>query len=122
MKKPKDVEDYLSWFSVETKKKLIEMRKIILEAAPEAEEKISYAMPAYFMGKALVYFAGYKQHIGFYPTSSGIRNFQSEFGDYKYSKGAVQFPLDRPLPKKLIIKIVKLRVKENQQKQKVRKL
>lgn len=86
---------------------------------PDAEESISYGMPAYKLnGKALVYFAAFKNHIGFYATPSGHSEFTMELSKYKQGKGSVQFPLDKPLPSGLITKIVKFRVKENLQKQK----
>jgi uncharacterized protein YdhG (YjbR/CyaY superfamily) len=95
---------------------LQELREIIRKAAPKAEEVISYKMPAYKLNGMLVYFAGYKNHVGFYPTSSGIKNFSDEFGDYKWSKGAVQFPLKEKLPKALITRIVKHRIDVNSKK------
>lgn len=107
-----EIDIYISTFPAEVKNKLEEIRAIIKKAVPEAEEIISYKMPAYKLNTVLVYFAGYKNHIGFYPTSSGIREFQNAFGDFKWSKGAVQFPIDQPLPEKLITKIVKYRVNE----------
>lgn len=76
-------------------------------------------MPAYKLNGILVYFAGYKQHIGFYPTSSGIEAFQDKLSDYKFSKGAIQFPFDKPLPVKLITDIVKYRIKQNEDKAKL---
>lgn len=94
------------------KERLEEIRTIIQKAIPDAEEIISYNMPAYKTTSVAVYFAGYKNHIGFYPTSSGIKNFSSEFKDYQWSKGAVQFPLDKKLPATLITKISKFRAKE----------
>ncbi len=75
-------------------------------------ETISYQMPTFTLHGNLVHFAAHKNHIGFYPTPSGIRNFQDEFTDYKWSKGAVQFPLDRPIPFELIARIVRFRVEE----------
>ncbi len=90
--------------------------QIIQAAAPEAEEKISYQMPAFAQNGILVYFAAHKNHIGFYPTSSGIRVFRKELAAYESSKGAVKFPLDRPLPLKLIGEIVKFRLAENSKK------
>jgi len=95
---------------------LQELRSIIKKAAPQAEEVISYKMPAYKQNGMLVYFAGYKNHVGFYPTSTGIKNFSHEFGKYKWSKGAVQFPLNEKLPIALIIKIVKHRIEANSEK------
>jgi uncharacterized protein YdhG (YjbR/CyaY superfamily) len=106
------IDEYIRGFSGETRKKLEEIREIIRSTVPEAEEVISYGMPAYKMKKVLVYFAGYNNHIGFYPTGSGIRKFSHEFGSYKWSKGAVQFPLNGPLPKDLIIRITLFRKEE----------
>lgn len=108
------VPEYLATFPAATRKVLQELRRLIRDAAPGADETISYNMPAYRQTGMLVYFAGYKNHIGFYPTGAGIRAFEKEFGSYKYSKGAVQFPLDEPLPAKLIQRIVRFRVKEEQ--------
>jgi uncharacterized protein YdhG (YjbR/CyaY superfamily) len=89
------------------------MRKVISEQAPEAREKISYQMPTFDLHGNLVHFAAYAKHIGFYPTSSGIKAFEHKFAKYKFSKGAVQFPLDEPLPLPLIREIVRFRVAEN---------
>ena len=116
MNGPNDIDRYISGFQSELREKLQELREIITRAAPEAEEVISYSMPAYRLHGILVYFAGHKNHIGFYPTSSGIEAFISELKDYKFSKGAIQFPLDKPLPAKLITEIVRFRVKENMTK------
>jgi Uncharacterized conserved protein len=107
---------YIATFPESIQPMLKKLRTVIKEAAPEAEEKISYQMPAYMLRGPLVYFAAYKTHIGFYPTSSGIRNFQDELTDYKTSKGAVQFPINESLPYDLIRRIVKFRVEENSQK------
>ena len=111
-----DIDKYIVIFPDEMQGKLQELREIIRRAAPEAEEVISYSMPAYRLHGILVYFAGHKNHIGFYPTSSGIEAFISELKDYKFSKGAIQFPLDKPLPAKLITEIIRFRVKENMTK------
>lgn len=108
-----NVDEYIASFPAETQILLQKMRTIIKKAAPKAEECISYGMPAYKLNGALVYFAGYKKHIGFYPTGSGISNFKDEIAVYKNSKGAVQFPLDKPLPLQLISTITKFRVAEN---------
>ncbi|MBS1636866.1 MAG: DUF1801 domain-containing protein [Bacteroidetes bacterium] len=115
------VNAYIAGFPKATRELLREMRAIIMNAAPEAEETISYRMPAYKYQGILVYFAAYKGHIGFYPTASGIHQFQKEIAAYKSSKGAVQFPLDKPLPAGLITKMVKFKVKENQEKAKAKK-
>lgn len=107
------IDQYISAFPEHTQKLLQQMRTIIQKAVPKAEEVISYGMPAYKLHTVLVYFAGYKNHIGFYPTSSGIRVFKDQFAAYKSSKGAVQFPLDKPLPVKLIKEITVFRAKED---------
>jgi uncharacterized protein YdhG (YjbR/CyaY superfamily) len=116
----KNIDEYIVDFPDETRSMLEELRLSIQEAAPKAEEVISYGMPAFKQNGMLVYFAGYKKHIGFYPTASGIASFKKELIPYKSSKGAVQFPLDKPLPLGLIKKIVKFRVKENLQKAKLK--
>ncbi len=112
------VEAYIATFPPHTREMLEEIRTIIRSAVPKAEEVISYGMPAYKLQSVLVYFAGYQNHLGFYPTASGIREFQKEISVYKNSKGAVQFPLDKKLPKALITKMVKFRAKEVIEKEK----
>ena len=116
----KDVDSYIALFPKETQLLLETMRTVIRKAAPKAEEVISYKMPAYKLGTMLVFFAGYKNHIGFYPSGSGIEAFKKELSVYKGAKGSVQFPLNKPLPIGLITKIVKLRVKENLEKIKLK--
>lgn len=112
-----DVESYINSFPPVTQKALKQMRATIKKTAPKAEEVISYQMPAYkYNGQTLVYFAGYDRHIGFYPTASGIENFKKEFTGYKSSKGAVQFPLGKPLPLDLVTRIVQFRIKINEEK------
>ncbi len=111
-----EIDTYIASFPKPTQLRLQEIRAIIQKALPKAEEIISYKMPAYKQYAVLVYFAGYKNHIGFYPTSSGIRNFITEFSNYKWSKGAVQFPIDKPMPAKLITKISKFRLQEEKEK------
>ena len=111
--KPKSTEEYISNFPKETQILLQDIRKTIKNAAPEADEIISYGMPAYKLnGKALVYFAGYKNHIGFYATPTGHSEFLVELSKYKQGKGSVQFPIDHPIPYWLIEQIVVFRVKE----------
>jgi uncharacterized protein YdhG (YjbR/CyaY superfamily) len=107
------IDDYIATFPNDIQKKLQEMRATIKETAPDAEEKISYQMPTFFLKGNLVHFAAFKNHIGFYPVPTGIEKFKKELSAYKTSKGAVQFPLDKPLPSDLIRKIVKFRVAEN---------
>lgn len=107
--KPENIDQYIANFPAATQKLLQQVRETIQLAVPEATEVISYGMPAFKQKGILVYFAGYAKHIGFYPTGSGIEAFKNEFGDYKWSKGAVQFPLDKPLPLDLITRITKFK-------------
>jgi len=113
----KTVDEYFAAFPANTKAILKELRKTIRQAAPQAEELISYNMPAFTLHGRLVYYAAYKNHIGFYPVSSAIKTFQKELSDYKTSKGTIQFPIDKPIPFNLITKIVKFRVRENLEKE-----
>ena len=107
------IDEYIAGFPPEIQKKLVELRAVIKAAAPTAGEKISYQMPTFTLKGNLVHFAAYKNHIGFYPAPRGIEEFKDELSAYKGSKGAVQFPLDQPLPLELIGRIVKFRVSEN---------
>lgn len=107
------VDEYIMQFPIEVQDILQKLRLIIKEAAPEAEETISYQMPAFSLNGTLVYFAVWKKHIGFYPTSSGINAFKEELLPYKGTKGSIHFPLSKALPTELITKIVKFRVAEN---------
>lgn len=113
---PSTVDEYIAAFPKEVQKILIQLRKKIKTAAPTAEEVISYQMPGYKQNGMLVFFAAYEKHIGFYPTASGIEKFKTEIKKYNWSKGAVQFPIDRKLPLGLVSKIVKYKVKENENK------
>jgi len=111
---PKSTEEYISNFPKEVQLLLQEVRKTIKKVAPEAEESISYGMPAYkLIKKPLVYFAGYKNHIGFYATPTGHIEFAKELSKYKQGKGSVQFPINEPLPLELITRMIQFRVKEN---------
>ena len=116
-----DVNGYIQQFPEEISEKLRLMRNLIRKAAPNAEEYISYGMPAYKLNGILVYFAAFKNHIGLYATPSGHSAFENELSKYKSGKGSVQFPHDQPLPQGLISKIVKFRVKENTERLKVKK-
>jgi uncharacterized protein YdhG (YjbR/CyaY superfamily) len=116
LKTPANIDKYIGGFPTPVQSKLKVLRKTIKKAAPGAEEKISYRMPAFYLNGILVYFAAQTRHIGFYPTSSGVTAFKKELADYKTSKGAIQFPLDRPLPLELITRIVQYRVHENSKK------
>ncbi len=113
---PATLEEYIAQFPEEVQAILAQVRTTIKGAAPQVEERISYGMPGYFLKGRLVWFGAHKNHIGFYPTGSGIEAFREELAGYKQSKGAVQFPLDQPLPYDLIAKIVRFRVEENLRK------
>lgn len=110
-----NVEEYIGQFPTATQKKLKQLRKIIRAAAPQAEETISYMMPAYKLHGPLVYFAGYAHHIGFYPGGT-VALFEKETQGFKTSKGTIQLPLDQPLPVGLINRIVQFRVRQNEEK------
>ena len=107
------IDEYIGQFPYEIQAKLQAIRKVIREAAPDAVEKISWQMPTYALHGNLVHFAAHKHHIGFYPGANGIEVFKAELSEYKSSKGAVQFPFDKPLPSELVSRIVKFRVAEN---------
>lgn len=107
------VEEYLGSFPPAIQKMLFALRETIKSTAPGSEEKISYRMPAYYLKGTLVYFAAFKKHIGFYATPTANPVFQKELAHYKTGKGSIQFPIDEPLPLKLISRIVKFRVREN---------
>lgn len=114
------IDEYIGTFPEDTQKILQEMRKTIKAAAPEAQEKISYKMPAFTLKGNLVYFAAFKNHIGFYPTPSGTEAFRREISIYQGAKGSIRFPMAEPLPLKLISRIVKFRVAENLKKAEAR--
>ncbi len=109
----KNVDEYILSFPESIQEILHEVRKTIRAAAPEAEELISYHMPAYRLNGILVYYAAFKNHIGFYATPTGHDAFRKELFGYKTGKGSVQFPLDQPMPLDLITEMVKFRVAEN---------
>jgi uncharacterized protein YdhG (YjbR/CyaY superfamily) len=110
---PTSIDEYIAFSPAQVQKKLQGLRLTIKTAAPEAEEKISYQMPAFALKGILVYFAAFKDHISFFPTASGVAAFKKELSAYDLSKGTIRFPLDKPLPLKLISRIVKFRVAEN---------
>lgn len=112
-----EVDIYIDQFPSNVKEKLSEMRNVIKQNAPEANESFAYGMPAYKLnGRPLVYFAGFKNHIGFYATPTGHEEFKNELAGYKQGKGSVQFPIDEPMPLDLVKRIVQFRVKENMSK------
>jgi uncharacterized protein YdhG (YjbR/CyaY superfamily) len=109
----RSIDEYIATFPEDIQVLLEAVRATIKASAPGAEERISYQMPAFALNGNLVYFAALKNHIGFYPTSSGIEAFKDELSMYENSKGSVKFPISQPLPKELISKIVQFRVTEN---------
>ena len=120
-KKTASIDEYIAGFPETTQKMLQQIRATIKAAAPTAEETISYSIPAFNVNDSyLVYMAGYKNHISLYPAPSGDEAFEKEMAAYRSGKGTVQFPLDKPLPLKLIKKILRYRLKENLAKQKSR--
>jgi uncharacterized protein YdhG (YjbR/CyaY superfamily) len=116
----KTMDEYIAKFPKKVRDILEELRQVIRESAPKAEETISYGIPTFDLnGRHLVHFAAYKNHVGFYPGgSSGIKAFKKELSPFKTSTGTVQFPLDKPIPFDLVKKIVKFRVRENESKKK----
>src|SRR4051812_15861252 len=113
---PQTIDEYIMGFPGDIQEKLEALRATIRKAAPDAEEIISYAMPTFYLKGNLVHFAAFKNHIGIYPAPAGIEAFKEELSQYKTSKGAVQFPIDKPLPLSLVSKMVKYRVKQSLEK------
>jgi uncharacterized protein YdhG (YjbR/CyaY superfamily) len=111
--RPRTIDDYIAGFSDEVRVRLGKIRQTIRRAAPDAQEVLSYGIPTFRLGGNLVHCAAFKNHIGFYPTPSGIENFRNELAPYAISKGSIRFPPDQPIPYGLIGRIVKFRVKEN---------
>lgn len=107
------IDEYIVQYPNDVQARLNALRQAIREEAPEATEKISWQMPTFYLRGNLVHFAANKKHIGLYPGASGIENFKDRFGSRKYSKGAVQFPNDEPLPLELVREIVRFRRAEN---------
>ncbi|MES2014363.1 MAG: DUF1801 domain-containing protein [Patescibacteria group bacterium] len=116
MKKYSDINAYIADYPKDVQLLLRKMRAAIRKAAPKAEEAISYGIPTYKLSGNLVHFGAFKDHVSFFPTSSGTAAFEKEISKYKVSKGTIQFPLDKPLPLGLITKIVRFRVRENLKK------
>ncbi len=116
-----NVDEYIAAFPKAVQNVLQQVRTTILQAAPDAEEVIKYAIPTYVLHGNLVHFGAFKNHIGFYALPSGSKQFSQELSVYKVGKGSVQFPLSKPMPLQLIAKMVRFRVKENKEKQALRK-
>jgi uncharacterized protein YdhG (YjbR/CyaY superfamily) len=120
-KPAENIDEYISAFPINVQVLLQKIRETIGKAAPRAEEAIKYGIPTFVLDGNLVHFGGFKNHIGFYPAPHGLKEFEKELSVYEGSKGAVRFPLDKPIPYTLISKIVKYRVKVNQEKSKSKK-
>lgn len=112
-KRYKDIDDYISTFPPDVQRVLQEMRQAIKESAPDAEEVISYRLPAFRQNGILVWFGAFKDHIGIFPKASGIEAFRDRLAGYEVSKGTIRFPLNKPIPLGLVKEIVKFRAKEN---------
>ncbi len=110
------VDAFIAGYPPAVRRLLEEMRALIRENAPGAAEKIAYGIPTFTLNGNLVHFSGYERHIGFYPGAEGIAAFEPELAGYKRAKGSVQFPIDRPLPRDLIARIVRFRVERNRGK------
>ncbi len=110
------IDSYISNFPEATQKKLVEIRSLVQNLVPDAEEVINYGIPTFKLNGNLVHFAGYKNHIGFYPAPSAITAFKDELANYETAKGSIKIPLDQDLPKDLITRIIQFRVQENLKK------
>jgi uncharacterized protein YdhG (YjbR/CyaY superfamily) len=115
-KEYKNIDEYIATFPEGVQTVLQKLRQAIRDSAPEAKEAISYQMPAFKLNGTLVWFAAFKNHIGFYPTSSAIAAFKEKLSSYEVSKGTIRFPIDKPIPFELVKEIVKFRVKQNTRK------
>src|SRR5438552_12124123 len=113
---PKNIDEYIVAFSPDVQSILKKIRLTIRQAAPKAQEKISYKMPAFALDGDLIYFAAFKKHIGVYPPVRGDQRLRKELSQYRGEKGNLKFPLDEPIPYELLSKVVKFRVKEQQEK------
>lgn len=116
MRKYQTVDEYISALPDRARDAATRLRKAIRQAAPQAEEAISYNMPAFKWNGLLVWYAAFNNHVGFYPRASAVAAFKSELARFKTSKGAIQFPMDEPIPISLVKKIVKFRIEENTRK------
>lgn len=110
MEKTTTIDAFIAQHPVVAQKKMEEIRTLVKKMAPEATEAITYGIPTFKLNGNLIHFAAFKNHIGLYPGADGIAHFTDRFGDYTYSKGAVQFPMDKPLPMKLIKDIVQYKI------------
>jgi len=120
MTKFRAADEYFAGLPKPARERLEKLRALIRETAPEAEEVISYNIPAFRQTGILVWYAAFHKHIGLYPKASAMAAFKTQLADYKTSKGAIQFPIERPIPASLVKKIIKFRLKENEQRAKQR--
>ena len=118
---PSNIDEYIASFPRDVQAVLNEIRKTIRKAAPDADEALKYRIPTFVLHENLVHFAAFKNHIGFYPTPSGVEAFKQELSRYEGAKGSVQFPIDKPMPLQLIDRIVKFRAREARGKSAARK-
>jgi uncharacterized protein YdhG (YjbR/CyaY superfamily) len=118
--RPKNIDEYTAGFPIKVQRILQKIRMTIRKAAPDAQETISYQIPTFTQNGNLVSFAAYKNHIGLYPAPRGIEKFKKELSKYEGGKGTVKFPLDKPIPFKLITRIVKFRVQQNLERAKAK--
>jgi uncharacterized protein YdhG (YjbR/CyaY superfamily) len=118
---PETIDGYIAAFPPDIQARLKKIRLTVRKAAPQAKEKISYRMPAFFQGGVLIYYAAFKNHIGVFPPVRGDVQLIKQLAPYRGSKGNLKFPLDKPIPYGLITKIVKARLKENTRRAKARK-
>jgi len=119
--KPTSVEEYFSWFPPEIQSKLRQIQETLRAALPDAKEVISYHMPAFKTTEVLVYYAAAKNHLGYYPTNSGVEEFKKELAEYVTSKGAIQFPYDKELPLDLIAQIAQFRAEQAKHRTELKK-
>jgi uncharacterized protein YdhG (YjbR/CyaY superfamily) len=118
----KDIDEYIANFPSDVRELLEQVRATIREAAPEAQETISYQIPSFRLkGQYLIYFAGYKKHIGLYPVPSGDVDFDQQVAAYRAGKGTLRFPLDQPIPFELIAKVVQYRARDNEKRAEAKK-
>jgi uncharacterized protein YdhG (YjbR/CyaY superfamily) len=110
---PKDVDEYIAGFAPEVRAILERIRRTVRDAAPDAEEKLSYRMPTFVQGRVLLHFAAFQHHIGVYPPVSGDAGLVAALAPYAGEKGNLRFPYDRPIPYDLIARIVQLRLRQN---------
>lgn len=118
---PKTIDAYIATFPVNVQLLLEELRDTIKQVAPKADETISYQIPTFTLKGNLVHFAGFKNHIGFYPTPSAIKAFKSDLDGFEWAKGSIKFPIDKPLPLDLVRKMVAFRVNENMEIERAKK-